>query len=160
MAQAAVRGGNIQYAPPARPPRPATAFTLPPFPGLDARGVSWHTDCALFGCRSNPCNVPFCQACAVHGHTVDECRKRIYNNPAANTSGYWQEKKPGCAPIKFTKPTVNAAVQAQAQSFPVPYQMYGVPAQQPASNGNSAAVNHTATQQPTNQQGSAGSSAK
>ena len=137
-------GGNVnltQHAPPQR--------GLPPFPGLDARGISWHTSSPTLGCRSNPCNAPFCQGCALHGHTVDECRKRLFNNPAVNKSGYWCEQKPGCPPIKYIRPTVNAAIQAQAQpqqppAFPIPYQLHGAPAQQPANNNGAAAVNHTA----------------
>jgi hypothetical protein len=91
----------------------------------------------------------------MHGHTVDECRKRIFNNPAINKSGYWTEQKPGCVPLRFPKPTVNAAIQAQQQqqspSFPIPHTLHGVP-QQPAGG---AAVNHAATQSPASQQGGA-----
>jgi hypothetical protein len=145
-------GGNVNFAQQTQPQR-----SLAPFPGLDARGNSWHTHSATLGCRANPCTAPFCQACGMHGHTVDECRKRIFNNPAINRSGYWTEQKPGCVPLRFPKPTVNAAVQAQAQqqqqspSFPIPHTLHGVP-QQPAGG---AAINHSATQSPASQQGGA-----
>jgi hypothetical protein len=138
-----------QHTPPQR--------SLPPFPGLDARGISWHTHSATLGCRSNPCNVPFCQGCALHGHTVDECRKRLFNNPAVNKSGYWCEQKPGCTPLKYNRPTVNAAIQAQTQpqqppAFPTPYQRHGTPVQPVVSSNGAATVNHAANQ-PASHQG-------
>ena len=102
---------------------------LPAFPGLDARGLHWHVHSAMLGCKTFPCNAPFCQACGVHHHSANECRKRFYNNPGANLSGYWSEQRPNGAPLRTSAPpaTANVAVQfgSPPQSFPTPYQMRG-----------------------------------
>lgn len=140
---------------------------LPPFPGLDTRGINWHVHSAHLGCKANPCCAPFCQACALHGHTANECRKRVFNNPAINPSGYWCEQKPNCAPIRFPRPaTANAAVQAPVP-FPAPYVMNGVAhvQQQPLQHANGKVnqqngnVNHS-TQQPPAPPGDDGRSAQ
>jgi hypothetical protein len=127
---AAAGGGQVNYAQQQRAPMPA-------FPGLDSRGPSWHVHSQLLGCRSFPCLAPFCQACAVHHHTADECKKRQYNNPGVNTSGYWSEQKPNCLPLRSAKPPtgtgVNVAVQSPA--FPVPYFVNGAGAAAPGPAG-------------------------
>jgi len=144
---AAVGGGHVNYAQQQRAPMSA-------FPGLDSRGPSWHVHSQLLGCRSFPCLAPFCQACAVHHHTADECRKRQYNNPGVNTSGYWSEQKPNCAPLRSTKPPAGAGVNVAVQSpaFPVPYFVNGGGAAAPAQAGQSVqqqgAVNIAAQQPP------------
>jgi hypothetical protein len=142
--------GNVNAMMQARPP----LQTLPAFPGLDARGLSWHTHSPLLECRSFPCNSKFCQACAVHGHTVDECRKRAFQNPGINQSGYWSETRAGSAPLK--KPQQAGAVNAAtpSASFPTPYQMHqggaaAAAAQQASSqtqttSQNSGTANNTA----------------
>ena len=62
--------------------------------GLDGRGASWHTDAALYECYKRPCQAPFCQRCARHGHTADTCRVPD-GVEGLCMSGYFQEKRPG-----------------------------------------------------------------
>jgi hypothetical protein len=62
--------------------------------GYDQRGDSWHDDSNLFECYKKPCNAPFCQRCARHGHTADTCRVPE-GVEGLNNSGYFQEKRPG-----------------------------------------------------------------
>jgi hypothetical protein len=141
----------------ARPPLPP--LNLPMFPGLDDKGLNWHVHSALLGCRSFPCQAPFCQACGMHGHHANECRRRFYNNPEANTSGYWSLQRPNTPSLKAQRqPAVNVAVPAP--SFPVPYVMNGqanvaggnnASNQQNGQNGQqapAAAANYAAQQQP------------
>jgi hypothetical protein len=132
-------------------------MALPPFPGLDGRGLSWHVCSPLLECRCSPCTTKFCQACGVHGHTVENCRKRLFKNPGANTSGYWSEQQPGRGPMRAPAPAQTApsfmptsaqgaanftpAVQQQ-QAFPTPYRM--------AAGGGAA--QHVSGQQATQQQ--------
>jgi hypothetical protein len=154
--QAAAGGGMVNATTSFRAPR----APLPPFPGLDARGPSWHVSSQLLGCRQAHCTAPFCQGCAIHGHTVEDCRKLQYNEPGANRSGYWCEQKPGCAPLRAPFRAPGAAVNA----FPTPYVMNngggatanaaGLPPAQGA-----ATVNHASTQsqQPPAQPGANGS---
>jgi hypothetical protein len=131
---------------------------LPPFPGLDARGLHWQPHSAALGCKTFPCNAPFCQACGVHHHSANECRKRFYNNPGANLSGYWSEQRPNGAPLRNQAPaTANVAVQFGNPPFPTPYQMNGTGANTAASGGAAPApqsanhaqgnVNHYASRQ-------------
>jgi hypothetical protein len=115
-----------------------TQHALPPFPGLDVRGLNWHIHSPLLECRCIPCLGKFCQACGIHGHTVENCRKRLFHNPGANKSGYWSEQQPGRAPMRMPglpPPMVNAATShgAPVPPFPTPFRM-----NTPASN---AAVN-------------------
>lgn len=118
---------------------------LPPFPGLDARGLHWHVHSAALGCKTFPCNVPFCQACGVHHHSANECRKRFYNNPGANHSGYWSEQRPGGAPLRNqTPPTANAAVQFGAPPFPIPYSLNGNRPSQTVAPGGAAPAHQAA----------------
>jgi hypothetical protein len=120
-----------------RPPLPP--LSLPMFPGLDDKGLTWHVHSALLGCRSFPCQAPFCQACGMHGHTANECRRRFYNNPEANTSGYWSIQRPNERALRRQpSPAVNVAVQVPP--FPVPYVMNG--------NVNVAGGNSSNGQQP------------
>lgn len=138
-----------------------TQMSLPPFPGIDVggRGISWHVHGPLLQCRCIPCTSKFCQACGVHGHTVENCRKRLFKNPGINTSGYWSEQKPTSGPLLMPAPApmqFNQAPGAQpASAFPTPYRMAAgggasnhLQAQQaPAPSGGSAqgaAVNHAA----------------
>ena len=152
-APAAAPGGMVNMV---QQGRPAQAPQRVHYPGLDARGPSWHVHSAALGCRVFPCNIPFCQACAIHGHTAEECRKLQYNNPGVNKSGYWCEQKPGCAPIRAPKPqaVANVAVQAPVPAFPVPYVLNGqaagaanAPAAQP-HNQPQAQVNNASSQMP------------
>ena len=62
--------------------------------GYDQRGDSWHDDSNLFECYKKPCNAPFCQRCARHGHTADTCRVPD-GVEGLNNCGYFQEKRPG-----------------------------------------------------------------
>ncbi len=144
---------------------------LPPFPGLDARGLHWHVHSATLGCKTFPCNAPFCQACGVHHHSANECRKRFYNNPGANLSGYWSEQRPNGTPLRNPAPaaTANVAVQFGSPPFPTPYRLNGnthatpsaapgsaAPAQQ-AAHQQQGSVNHYSQQQqqpPTSNDGS------
>ena len=136
-----------------------TQMSLPPFPGLDGRGMSWHVHGPLLQCRCIPCTSKFCQACGVHGHTVENCRKRLFRNPGINTSGYWSEQKPTSGPLLMPAPAPPQFAPtpgARATSaFPTPYRIGGgggaanhVQAQQaPAQEAASAAgasVNHIA----------------
>jgi hypothetical protein len=130
---------------------------LPPFPGLDARGLHWHVHSALLGCKSFPCTAPFCQACGVHHHSADECRKRFYNNPGANHSGYWSEQRPNTAPLRNQAPvTSNVAVQSGTPPFPTPHTMHGRINATPAAANNTASTQsgsadgYAAQQQPAN----------
>jgi hypothetical protein len=120
---------------------------LPPFPGMDGRGVNWHVHSAMLGCKQFPCTAPFCQACGLHHHTANECRKRVFKNPGINTAGYWSEQKPNTPPLRYPKPagTVNAAVQAS--SFPTPYRMKS-PAQVGQQLQDGGTINHAAQQPP------------
>jgi hypothetical protein len=126
---------------------------LPPFPGLDARGLHWHVHSAALGCKTFPCNAPFCQACAVHHHSANECRKRFYSNPGANHSGYWCEQRPGCAPLRSQQApaTANVAVQSATPPFPTPYVLNGNINATPAAVQNNTAPPHQTVPQ---QQGS------
>jgi hypothetical protein len=91
-----------------------TQMSLPPFPGLDGRGLSWHICSPLLECRCSPCTAKFCQACAVHGHTVENCRKRLFKNPGANLSGYWCEQQPGRGPMRAPTPAPGVPTYMQA----------------------------------------------
>jgi hypothetical protein len=125
------------------------------FPGLDDKGLNWHVHSTMLGCRSFPCQAPFCQACGMHGHTANECRRRFYNNPEANTSGYWSLQRPNTPSLR-RQPAVNVAVPAP--SFPVPYVMNGnvnvagggAASNQQSNSGNlqapAAAANYAAQQ--------------
>jgi hypothetical protein len=62
--------------------------------GCDSRGDSWHTDKEIFDCFKKPCNADFCQRCAKHGHTAEYC-KVPEGTEGLNTSGYFQEQRPG-----------------------------------------------------------------
>jgi hypothetical protein len=62
--------------------------------GYDSRGESWHDNGELFECYKKPCNAPFCQRCARHGHTAGTCRVPD-GVEGLNTSGYFQDKRPG-----------------------------------------------------------------
>ena len=62
--------------------------------GCDSRGDSWHNDKELFDCFKKPCNADFCQRCAKHGHTAEYC-KVPEGTEGLNTSGYFQEQRPG-----------------------------------------------------------------
>ena len=64
--------------------------------GCDSRGDSWHTDKDLFECFKKPCQASFCQRCAKHGHTADYCQVPE-GTEGVNTSGYFQEARPGKA---------------------------------------------------------------
>ena len=75
--------------------------------GLDGRGESWHTDHALFECFKRPCNALFCQRCAMHGHTASACRVPD-GVEGLNSSGYFQEKRPGKVGPKKPPPRSNA----------------------------------------------------
>jgi hypothetical protein len=129
---------------------------LSPFPGLDARGPSWHLHSALLGCKQFPCNAPFCQACGLHHHTADECRKRIFKNPDINKSGYFSEQKPNSPPVRAPRPTGTANAAVQAQGFPVPFRM-NPPAASTQQQQSNSAVNHAAQQPPAPNSDSAGS---
>jgi hypothetical protein len=164
--QAAAGGGgaNVNFA--------QQRVARPPFPGLDERGPSWHVCSALLECHRNPCTSPFCQGCALHGHTVDQCKKLDYNAPGVNKSGYWCEQKPGCAPLRAPRPPAMANVAVQSAPFPTPYvmnvggQMQQQQQQQNGSqhaNGGGGHVNHAAPhaqhqsqQQPPAQDGAGG----
>jgi len=126
---------------------------LPPFPGLDARGLHWHVHSATLGCKTFPCNAPFCQACGVHHHSANECRKRFYNNPGANLSGYWSEQRPNGTPLRNPAPaaTANVAVQFGSPPFPTPYRLNGNTHATPSAAPGSAAPAQQAAHQ---QQGS------
>jgi hypothetical protein len=118
---------------------------LSPFPGLDARGLHWHLHSATLGCKTFPCNAPFCQACGVHHHSANECRKRFYSNPGVNQSGYWSEQRPGGAPLRNQVPaTMNAAVQFGAPPFPTPYSMKGTKRATPAAASEDVVPAHQA----------------
>ena len=138
-----------------------TQMALPPFPGIDlgGRGISWHVHGPLLQCRCIPCTSKFCQACGVHGHTVENCRKRLFKNPGINTSGYWSEQKPTSGPLLMPAPAPMQFSPApgaqQAPAFPTPYRLAAgggssnhLQAQQaPAPSGGSAqgaAVNNAA----------------
>jgi hypothetical protein len=132
-----------------------TQLALPPFPGLDGRGLSWHVCSPLLECRCSPCTGRFCQACGVHGHTVENCRKRLFKNPGANLSGYWSEQQVGRGPMRMPAPVQGAPSFAgdtghkvagftpvsQQPAFPTPYRM--------ATGGG--AVHHTSSQRPVQQ---------
>jgi hypothetical protein len=91
----------------------------------------------------------------MHGHTANECRRRFYNNPEANTSGYWSLQRPNTPSLR-RQPAVNVAVPAP--SFPVPYVMNGnvnvagggAASNQQSNSGNlqapAAAANYAAQQ--------------
>jgi hypothetical protein len=100
-------------------------LSLPPYPGLDNRGVSWHEHGPTLQCRYIPCTSMFCQACGVHGHTVEQCRKRLFKIAGINMSGYWSEQRPTSGPMLLPpRPPMQFAAPAQQQtSFPTPYQM-------------------------------------
>ena len=112
--------GHVNAFPAQHARSPLPPLNLPMFPGLDDKGLNWHVHSALLGCRSFPCQAPFCQACGMHGHHANECRRRFYNNPEANTSGYWSIQRPNTPSLR-RQPAVNVAVQAPP--FPVPYVM-------------------------------------
>ena len=75
--------------------------------GLDNRGASWHSDSNLFECFKKPCQAPFCQRCARHGHTAETCRVPD-GVEGLNTSGYFQEKRPGKAGPRRPPPKSNS----------------------------------------------------
>jgi hypothetical protein len=177
QALAAYQLAHVQQAPAAAPPAghvnafpaqqarpPLPPLNLPMFPGLDEKGLNWHVHSTMLGCRSFPCQAPFCQACGMHGHTANECRRRFYNNPEANTSGYWSMQRPNTPSLR-RPPAVNVAVQAP--SFPVPYVMNGnvnaagggAASNQQSNSGNQqapAAAANYAAQQPAQGTGSNG----
>jgi hypothetical protein len=76
--------------------------------GCDSRGESWHTDKDLFECYKRPCQMTFCQRCARHGHTADYCRVPE-GTEGLNTSGYFQEQRPGKAGPKRPPPRSNSS---------------------------------------------------
>jgi hypothetical protein len=75
--------------------------------GYDQRGESWHDDSKLFECYKRPCNAPFCQRCAKHGHTAETCRVPD-GVEGLNSSGYFQEKRPGKVGPKRPPPRLNS----------------------------------------------------
>jgi hypothetical protein len=76
--------------------------------GCDSRGDSWHTDKDLFECYKRPCHMTFCQRCARHGHTADYCRVPE-GTEGLNTSGYFQEQRPGAAGPRRPPPRSNSS---------------------------------------------------
>ena len=75
--------------------------------GLDGRGANWHTDSSLFECYKKPCQAPFCQRCARHGHTSETCRVPD-GVEGLNTGGYFQEKRPGKVGPRRPPPKSNS----------------------------------------------------
>jgi hypothetical protein len=134
-------------------------LSLPPYPGLDGRGLSWHVHGPTLQCRYSPCTSMFCQACGVHGHTVEQCRKRLFKIAGINTSGYWSEQRPtsgpmlsqpGVGPFPPRPPMQFPAPAQQQSSFPTPYQMsrggaaHHAQGQQQTQSAVPASVNNTA----------------
>ncbi len=146
LQQQQLNGGGGQAAGGSAMVNVAGQFNAPraPFPGLDARGPSWHIASQLLTCRQANCTAPFCQACGLHGHTTETCRKLQYNDPGVNRSGYWSEQKPGCPPLRAPPRAPVAAVNA----FPTPYVMHngGGAAASAAPAQGAANVNHASTQ--------------
>ena len=75
--------------------------------GYGDKGESWHTDANLFECYKKPCNTMFCQRCGTHGHTADYCRIPD-GTEGLNSSGYFQEQRPGKAGPKRPPPRHNS----------------------------------------------------
>jgi hypothetical protein len=75
--------------------------------GYDNRGESWHDDHSMFECYKKPCNAPFCQRCARHGHTADTCRVPD-SVDGLNDRGYFQERRPGKAGPKKPPARINS----------------------------------------------------
>jgi hypothetical protein len=130
-----------------------TPLNLPPFPGLDSRGLNYHVHGQTLQCRCVPCTSKFCQACGVHGHTVEECRKRLFKVPGINTSGYWSEQRPQSGPMLMQPraPQQFPPPGQQQAGFPTPYRMAAgggaanhIHGQQQAPPPASASMNHTA----------------
>jgi hypothetical protein len=128
-------------------------LSLPPYPGLDSRGASWHVHGPTLQCRCVPCTSMFCQACGVHGHTVEQCRKRLFKVAGINMSGYWSEQRPTSGPMLLPpRPPMQFAAPAQQQSsFPTPYQMsarggaaHHAQGQEQAQSAVPASANNTA----------------
>ena len=76
--------------------------------GYNDRGESWHTNRELFDCYKKPCNAMFCQRCGTHGHTADYCRVPD-GTEGLNSSGYFQEERPGKAGPKRPPPRNNSS---------------------------------------------------
>ena len=89
-------GGGRRDAGSSKHGQRSQAEKLRTWKGCDSRGDSWHTDKDLFECFKKPCNADFCQRCAKHGHTADYC-KVPEGTEGLNTSGYFQEQRPGKA---------------------------------------------------------------
>ena len=93
---------HVHFATPAA--QPAYAH-----PGLDHRGPSWHVAGAHLKCRYSPCNGLFCQCCGQHGHTAENCRRRLIN-PTCNHNGYYSEQRPNQGPVEYaTAPGAGTA---------------------------------------------------
>jgi hypothetical protein len=87
--------------------------------GCDSRGDNWHTDKDLFECFKKPCNASFCQRCAKHGHTADYCRVPD-GTEGLNTSGYFQEQRPGKAgpkrpPARHNSSRIRSDAEASSE---------------------------------------------
>jgi hypothetical protein len=95
-ASANLSGGNRRDSGHGKPGQRPQAEKLRTWKGCDSRGDNWHTDKDLFDCFKKPCNADFCQRCAKHGHTADYCRVPD-GTEGLNTSGYFQEQRPGKA---------------------------------------------------------------
>ena len=83
--------------------------------GCDSRGDCWHSDKELFDCYKKPCNAKFCQRCAKHGHTADYCQVPD-GTEGLNTSGYFQEQRPGKAGPKRPPARNNSSGKRRADS--------------------------------------------
>jgi hypothetical protein len=90
-------------------------------PGLDARGLNWHTCTDHIRCREEPCTGLFCQICGFHGHTAKTCNKRLKQVPGINLHGYFQESKPNSPPVRYEGMYGNTGGAARPQhTFPPP----------------------------------------
>ena len=96
-----------------RPSQSPQNIPLRQHPGLDQRGASWHMSTEQTDCRNNPCGSRWCQRCAQHGHTADECKKPD-DTPGLNLKGYYQENKgKNAGPVRGGGPKPNLAVHVQ-----------------------------------------------
>ena len=82
--------------------------------GLDNRGTNWHTDSTLLECYKKPCQAPFCQRCARHGHTAETCRVPD-GVEGLNTSGYFQERRPGKVGPRRPPPKSNSTKRGRRE---------------------------------------------
>jgi hypothetical protein len=90
-------------------------------PGLDARGLNWHTCTDHIRCREEPCTGLFCQICGFHGHSARTCNKRLKQVPGINLHGYFQESKPNSPPVRYEGAYGNMGGTARPQhTFPSP----------------------------------------